>query len=99
VQGVTGDEAHCGDSQKPPFEKESGECDVVRVSGKELGEGLDKRQLREKGNEYAKKNFAGQNVTVLSNGVEILISMGGIRHTLTFAKTRDELYAVVAIPQ
>jgi len=71
----------------------------VRLSGKELGEGLDRRQLREEAREYARKNFAGQKVTVLSNGAEVLISMGGIRHTLTYAKTRAEMQAVVATPQ
>jgi len=95
-------DGHNDDPPKPPIKEESGESnggDVVRVTGNELGEGLSIQQLRDAAKQYARKNFAGKNVTVDSNGVEIMVPMKGVKHTLSFAKTSEDIQAVVAIPR
>ena len=73
--------------------------DIVRLTGRELGEGLSFQLLRKAAKQFAQKNFVGKKVTVESNGAGILVSMGGIKHTLAMAKTWEDILAVIVLPE
>jgi len=91
-------EAHCGDPLKPPSQKESDDG-VVRISGKEFGEGLDFKQLRAMAKKYAVEHFAGTTVIIESTGNPVRISVSSIKHTLSFARSQEDIYPVVAMPK
>ena len=77
------------DPTKPPKNERNNEdnvSDIVRVTGSELGEGLNRKQLKEAARQYAYKNFVGTRVVVESIGKEVHLSRNGIRHTLHMAR-------------
>ncbi|MCL2700225.1 MAG: bifunctional diaminohydroxyphosphoribosylaminopyrimidine deaminase/5-amino-6-(5-phosphoribosylamino)uracil reductase RibD [Phycisphaerae bacterium] len=72
---------------------------VTRLTGNELGDGLVFDRLLEEARKYARTNFFDKKVAIESEGVEVLVAMSGIKHTLTAAKTNEDIYAVIALPQ
>jgi len=75
------------------------EANAVHFTGKELGEKLSFDQLYDTTWSYAQRNFRGRNARIDSEGHDVLMSMRGIRHALTAAKTADDLYGIIALPQ
>ena len=82
------------------------EANAVILAGNELGEGLSFDQLWHIAKQYARDNFVGKDkdgntreFVITSNGYKVRIPMTGIKHTLEFAKTIDDIYAVIALPQ
>jgi len=76
-----------------------GDDGVVRVTGKELGEGLDLKQLRKAAKKYAKEHIAGKIVTIKSAGVNVLISQKGLDHSIWISRNEDVLHAMTALPE
>ena len=76
-------------------------ANAVVLTGNELGAGLSFNKLWDKARLYARDHFAGEDkeFTIASVGYNVKIPMAGVRHTLDFAKTRDDIYAVIALPQ
>jgi len=78
------------------------ETNAVTLTGNELGEGLSFEELFGKIKQYARENFVYHNTNkefeIKSRGYKVRITMEGIRHTLGYVKTKDDIYALVALP-
>jgi len=86
--------------------KQYDEANAVHLTGNELGDGLSFNKLWDKAKQYAKDHFSGKDdagkdreFPITSNGHRVRIPVKGIKHTLEFAKTKDDIYAVIALPQ
>jgi len=82
----------------PPKPQKAETDDMVRVTGKELGEGMSRKQLRTAARNYARTYFVGKTIQVESAGYGILISQNGVDHSLRMARREDVMHSIVALP-
>ena len=81
-------------------------ANAVHLVGNEWGDGLSFNQLWDKTKPYAKDHFTGKDnngknkeFPITSNGHRVRIPMKGIRHTLEYAKTKDDIHTVIVLSQ
>jgi len=77
---------------------------AVQLDGNELGAASSRKELKQQVKRYAREHFAGTDMDgrhreiSMPNGHAAIIPMDGIRHTLGYAKTDDDVYAILALP-